>query len=1017
MRDTRRPGDDSLPTVKASCALLSSVASHLTSLSAADLRLIDQACDQFEEAWKAGRRPRLEEYVTSAGDPVRPALVRQLLLLDWDYRRGAGERPVPAEYHSRLPEYANLIDSAYRELAGAGDAPATPVGERATEPVEAEDRYQLGEEIGRGGMGVVYRGRDSLLGRELAVKVLRTTYRDRPDAHRRFVAEARVGSQLQHPAIVPVYDLGRFGDRRPYMTMKLVEGHTLAALLRERGDPGEDVSRLLGIFEHVCQAIAYAHARGVVHRDLKPANVMVGEFGEVQVMDWGFAKILTADGTAKDVSATDESDFRPVPIRAGDTPNGVTHSGTLMGTPPYMPPEQAWGNSALIDRRADVFALGAILCEILTGKPAYVGASAEEVCAKAAKGDLADAHSRLDACGAGAALRDLAKRCLASDRFARPPDAGVVARDLTAYLASAQERLRKSQLEQAAAEASAAQAGAKVKAERLARKCLLALAAALLVGGAAAAWQAVVATRAKQDALAAAAAQQEAKETADAKEAETRAVLEFVQNRIVAAHRPKGEPGGLGKDVTLREALEAALPAVSKSFADQPLVEARLRMTLGVSFASLSEPKIAAQQYTRAREIFTERLGPNHRDTLAAMNNLSMTYTAQGRPADAVQLQEETLALRQAYLGPDDPDTLISINNLAVGYNLVGRGADALALREQAVPLFHSRLGPDHRHTLALMANLAGSYYSEGRYADAVKLFEETLERQKIKPGPEHSDTLMTMTNLAAGYKALGRHTDALKIEEGVLALRRARLGPTHRHTLLSMSNIGSTYQSLGRHEEAFKLCEEVLALRKTHLGPLHEDTLQSLYNLGSGHAYLKRFEEAVKVHEEALTGRQARLGPKHPDTLESMLAVAAATASAGRSADAVPIIDDCVRRAAGQRVPPRLYVELLDVRLRHYQLASDAAGCRATAEMWEKLGRTDMPGLYAAARYRAVTTAVLRATDPKSADAEADRAMDWLRKASAAGMTDTVTVAKDKDFEPLRERPDFRALVTRLED
>ena len=146
------------------------------------------------------------------------------------------------------------------------------------------------QEIGRGGIGVVFRGRDRDLGRDLAVKVLREAYRDNPDARRRFVEEAQIGGQLQHPGIVPVYELGWFADRRPYFTMKLVKGRTLAALLRDRADPGQDLPRLLGVFEQVCQTVAYAHAQGVIHRDLKPANVMVGAFGEVQVMDWGLAK-------------------------------------------------------------------------------------------------------------------------------------------------------------------------------------------------------------------------------------------------------------------------------------------------------------------------------------------------------------------------------------------------------------------------------------------------------------------------------------------------------------------------------------------------------------------------------------------------------------------------------------------------------------------------------------------------------------------------------------------------------
>ena len=178
---------------------------------------------------------------------------------------------------------------------------------------ETGDRYQLSGEIARGGMGAVLRGRDVDLGRDLAVKVLLEKYANRPDVARRFIEEAQIGGQLQHPGVVPVYDIGRFGDR-PFFTMKLVKGQTLSAILGERTDPAADRPRLLGIALQVAQAIAYAHAKGVIHRDLKPANIMVGAFGEVQVMDWGLAKVLAEGGVADEEKAS----------RAHQTPEDVT---------------------------------------------------------------------------------------------------------------------------------------------------------------------------------------------------------------------------------------------------------------------------------------------------------------------------------------------------------------------------------------------------------------------------------------------------------------------------------------------------------------------------------------------------------------------------------------------------------------------------------------------------------------------------------------------------------------------
>ena len=170
-------------------------------------------------------------------------------------------------------------------------------------------RYELFGEIARGGMGAVLRGRDPELGRELAIKVLLEGQQDQPAMVRRFLEEAQIGGQLQHPGIVPVYEMGTFRDARPYFTMKLVQGRTLSALLGERKAPAHDRPRFLSIFEAIAQTVAYAHARGVIHRDLKPSNVMVGSFGEVQVMDWGLAKVLDRGG------CDDQERRDPAPIR------------------------------------------------------------------------------------------------------------------------------------------------------------------------------------------------------------------------------------------------------------------------------------------------------------------------------------------------------------------------------------------------------------------------------------------------------------------------------------------------------------------------------------------------------------------------------------------------------------------------------------------------------------------------------------------------------------------------------
>jgi Protein kinase domain len=354
---------------------------------------------------------------------------------------------------------------------------------------DASTRYRIDGEIARGGMGSVLKGRDPDLGRDVAIKVLREDLRGNADMVRRFIEEAQIGGQLQHPGIVPIYELGTFADCRPFFSMKLVKGQTLAALLEARTGPATELPRFLDVVEAVAQTVAYAHARGVIHRDLKPSNVMVGSFGEVQVMDWGLAKVLPRGGVADDAAAgkTDRQETVIATARSGADDSDLSHAGSAMGTPSYMAPEQARGEIERVDERADVFALGSILCEVLTGKPAFVGRSSGEIQRKAALGDLGEAFGRLDGAGADGVLVGLAKEWLATEPEDRPRDAGVVAGRLRAYQASIQERMRQAELAQAAASAraeeakqTAAAAEARANAERRARWLTVSLAAAVL---------------------------------------------------------------------------------------------------------------------------------------------------------------------------------------------------------------------------------------------------------------------------------------------------------------------------------------------------------------------------------------------------------------------------------------------------------------------------------------------------------------------------------------------------------
>jgi len=488
--------------------------------------------------------------------------------------------------------------------------------------------YELLGEVGRGGMGVVYRARDVALDREVAVKVLQDKYPPDSPTAARFVDEARLTAHLQHPGIPAVYHVGTLADGRPFLAMKLIKGQTLDELLRA-GTPVDP----LAVIEAVGQAVGFAHARGVIHRDLKPANVMVGAFGEVQVMDWGLAKVLAGGARQPPESSPGArvSDA-PTAIRTlRDSDGSFTQAGTVLGTPAFMPPEQAAGELAEVDTRSDVFGLGAILCVLLTGRPPFDGKDSEGVRLNAVRGNTEAAFARLDGCGADPGVVALCKRCLAFDRADRPAAADEVASAVAALRRAADDRARHAERDKLTADVRAAE---QAKRRRAVQRAAAAVAAVLLLGVAGTTAQSIRADAARgaaetaeataevKQAEAEVARQAEAdhRRKAEAKEAEATAVVTFFEDRVFAAARPLGQEGGLGHDVTLRAAIAASRPALTTGFADQPLVEARLCLTLGRTYFWLGEPRAAAECADRARAVYADRLGPDHPDTLRSMN-------------------------------------------------------------------------------------------------------------------------------------------------------------------------------------------------------------------------------------------------------------------------------------------------------------------------------------------------------------------------------------------------------------
>jgi tetratricopeptide (TPR) repeat protein len=814
--------------------------------------------------------------------------------------------------------------------ATVADRPAAPRPESGLPA--GPPGFELLEEVGRGGMGAVYRAWDAEFGREVAVKLLRP---DLPPGHAadlsaRFRDEARITGQLQHPGVPPAYRVGATADGRPFLAMKLVHGKTLSAMLAA----GEPVDAM-AVFEAAAQTVGYAHAHGVVHRDLKPSNVMVGGFGEVQVMDWGLAKVLAPGRPV----GGDEAPPVPGVTAERDT---ETLAGSVLGTPGYMAPEQAAGRLREIDARTDVFGLGGILCVLLTGQPPFPGETAESARRRAARGDTAGAFARLDASGADPGLVGLCKRCLASYRGDRPASGNAVADAVAGLRRAAEGRAVQAERDRAAADERLAQAGR--------RRRVLAVAAGVLLAGVAGTTAGLVRAEGKRvEAEAARRSEAEQKRVAVAKEAEATAALDFLDENVFAAARPAGQDGGLGKDTTLCQAITAAIPALDQRFASSPLVEARLRRTLGTTYLKLGDPRAAESLFVRSLELFAANIGSEHPDALRCAADLGLVRTETGRRADGLALLEPAAEAARRTLGPDHETTLYCLSKLAAGYFHAGRRADALKLKEEELAARRRTIGPDHKLTLSSMTNLAASYHAADRLGEAQKLLEEVLAARRRTLGPDHPDTLTATSNVATSYFDTDRRPEALKLREEVLAARTRVLGPDHPDTLRSLSmlagsylvaerledsvklrkqavdalvrtlgpdhpdtlrtmtNLANGYNGLGRRAEALTLREGVFAaMRRVH-GPDHPSTLIAANNLSTSYELAGRFADALRMNQEAFAGRTRALGLNHPDTIDSQLRVAEGLADVGRSYEAWETMQNCLSRAAKPATITRL--------------------------------------------------------------------------------------------------------------
>ena len=760
----------------------------------------------------------------------------------WPSRRGSKGSPVasPPKPGPGSTDLNSDFESQVTGVYPGGEPPDVRIGP-----------YRLLQLLGEGGMGTVWVAEQTEpVRRRVALKVIKPGM-DSQEVLRRFEAERQALALMDHTNIAKVFDAGTTDTGLPYFVMELVKGLAITKYCDELRVPVRD---RLALFIPVCGAIQHAHQKGIIHRDIKPPNVMVSmQDAEPvpKVIDFGVAKALHQRLTERTM---------------------YTAVGAVIGTLEYMSPEQAELSALDVDTRTDVYALGVLLYELLTGTTPLGNRlrsaplserlrlireeepprpSSRLTQSAEALGDLAD-RRRTDPTRLRREVKGdldwIVMKALDKDRTRRYDTAAALARDVERYLhhepveacpPSAGYRLRKGLRKHR----SAAVAGA--------------ISVLLLIAGAAVStWQAVRARRAER--------------TAAAEAANARAVSEFLQRDLLGmADLANQEAGVQGRDpdVSVRTLLDRAGTQIQGKFEKEPLTEAALRATIGRTYQGLGRYADGQPHLERSVELYTGALGPNHPDTLRSKNDLAWLYWYSGKYDPAEKLFLDVTEERTARLGPEHLDTLDSKHGMAVVYWSQRKFDAADALFQEVVQERTARLGADHRDTLTAKNNLAVLRRSQRDYRRAEPLFRELVEVRAARLGPDHPDTLNAKNNLATVLRDQGRYDQAEPLLDEVIRARTAKLGVDHPATLRSLSSLALLYRERKDYPRAEALFLQTIQGRVAKLGALHPDTLRSKANLALVYRDRKQYARAESLLREAVEGSRETLGLQHADT------------------------------------------------------------------------------------------------------------------------------------------------------
>lgn len=789
----------------------------------------------------------------------------------------------------RLADLRPVVDALWRARKGSSFGLSETAAPFLTHHGEVQVDFSLPgytdlTMIAAGGQGVVYRGLQTSTGRVVAIKLLHAGPQGGAYDQARIEREARILGQLRHPNIVMIHDSGTV-QGRVYLIMEYIDGRPLDQWAETIAAPGlplmvAGVRRILSVFARICDAVHEAHLRGIIHRDLKPSNIRVDANDEPHVLDFGLARA----GDAGSIEAE------------------LTQTGGFVGSLPWASPEQVQRTATGLDLRSDVYSLGVMLYQSLTGRFPYPrGGSIRDTIDGIVS--LTPVGPRRFSNAIDADVEIVVLTCLQKDPARRYQSAGALARDLRGVLDGRPIEAR-------------GDSGWYLLRKGLQRHWLaVSIAAAfvmLLASGTIgmsvlyeqAHEQAVIAGHERDSARESQALAQERQKRAEQATEHAQQIKDFLILTLTSA-----DPFGPSKrDTTVLEALQRATANLSKQLAGQPAVEAEVRFTIGQIYSDLTHYADAEPQLQQALELYRQTLGDDSIDTLVCKSELALLLKRLNRLNEAEPMMVDLVERGRHSIGPDDPDVLLWANNL--GRLLVARGrlAEAEEMLRDTLERRRRVLGNQQLATLTSINNLALLLAQQGRLNEAEPLAREAADGGRATLGLDNPDALVWQNNLANLLDGRGRLDESEELYREVLERRTKLLGQEHEQTLTSMNNLGYMLNKRDRPKEADQLLRQALEIQRRVLGNDHPNTLLTMHNLSRSLGKQGRPADAQALARETIAMRRESQGAEHPDVFLSSALLARLLIEDAKIDEAEALLRDLIT-AAERALNPRHYL------------------------------------------------------------------------------------------------------------